>query len=423
MTESSIDKTSSLALVPQTSSVAFRGSILHHVAHEFFSNSAHFPLANILLEGLLHGHEIFFEPDIYALFCGSLIQAWFLGLWEFKGKKRKFIGNLIGPAVYTVIEFMFDGMVFFEGYNHWAYWGFSIFIGIFSSLGTRFDGKAGEFFIVLENLVRTLIMLGMYWIFEILSKPANISPSVFFTDGSHVFFALVVILLGVIIGFERVNSRRHMEQVVDLTDRLGEYSEWLLGRELLNRALSDPEASLGLRRRERYILFMDIRGFTAWSELHSPEVVVDMLNRYFSLSEDVWQRFQAVKAKYTGDEVMAVFSDGEQTIKAALAFTEVVGKLLSEIDLSAGIGIHYGPLMEGALGSSKVKSYDVIGDTVNTAKRLCDHAEPGEILVSKEVFTSLQSGLDSWFTVQQSRFIQAKGKRERIEVFPLFKVV
>ncbi|SMF16600.1 adenylate/guanylate cyclase domain-containing protein [Desulfovibrio gilichinskyi] len=421
MTESSIDKTSSLTLVPQTSSVAFRGSLLHHVAHEFFSNSAHFPLANILLEALLHGQEILFEPDLYALLCGSLIQAWFLGLWEFKGKNRKFIGNLIGPAVYTVIEFMFDGMAFFEGFNHWAYWGFSILIGLFSFLGTKFDGKTGELFIVLENLVRTLIMLGMYWIFEILSKPVNISPSVFFTDGSHVFFASVVVMLGIIIGLERVNSMMHMEKVVELTDRLGEYSEWLLGRELLSRALSDPETSLGLRRRERYVLFMDIRGFTAWSELHSPEVVVGMLNRYFSLSEDVWQRFQAVKAKYTGDEVMAVFSDGEQAIKAALVFTAVVGKLLSEIYLSVGIGVHYGPLMEGALGSSKVKAYDVIGDTVNTAKRLCDHAEPGEILVSREVLASLQSGLNSWFKAEQSRFIQAKGKRELIEVFPLLK--
>lgn len=402
----------------QSTSQALRGSLSHHVADEFLSNSAHFPLANVLLEILLQGRGVLFEPGIYALLCGGLIQAWFLGMWESQGKSRRFVGNLIGPVFYSLFEFLFEGMSFFSGINHQAYWIFSIGVGLFAALGYRYQGRGGEIFVVLENMVRTSIMIGMYWVFEISGKPEIVSPSVFFQDGSHVFFALVVVSLGVIIGFERVNSRRHMQQVGRLAARLSEYSEWLLGHELLARALSDPESALGLRRRNRYVLFMDIRGFTAWSEMHSPERVVDMLNRYFSLSEEIWQRFQAVKAKYTGDEVMAVFATGEQAAGAASVFMQRISPLLAESGLAAGIGIHCGPLMEGALGSSRIKAYDVIGDTVNTAKRLCDNATSGEILISQAV----QSELDSAFRTGPDRFIQAKGKREPIKVCPLLAV-
>jgi len=401
------------------SAVSAHGTLAHYVAKDLFSNSIHFPLANIILELLHQGRGVFAEPGIYALLFGGLIQAWCLGRWEFNKQPRPLVGNLIGPAVYTLIEFLFEGGDFFSGINHWAYWGFSLAIGLSASLSLRLPGLAGEFFLVLENMARTAIMLAMYWIFEVLSHPENVQPAVFFADASHLFFATVVLLLGVIIGFERVNTKRRQTQVDALTTRLGEYSEWLLGRDLLRQALAEPDSFLNLKRRHRHMLFMDIRGFTAWSELHSPEEVVGMLNRYFAISEEVWHRFSSIKAKYTGDEVMAVFSHAGDAAGAAFAFQQALAELLAETGLAVGIGIHCGPLMEGALGSSKVKAYDVIGDTVNTAKRLCDNAVPGEVLISGDVLTELQAAEAPPFSLGPTREIKAKGKREPIEVHPL----
>lgn len=398
-----------------------RGSLTYHIAHEFFSNSVHFPLANILLETLLTGQAVFSDTGTYVLLFGSLIQAWFLGMWEYQGMNRRFIGNLIGPTIYTLIALGIEGLGFFSSLNHLAYWGFSLLIGLFATLQIRCSGKVSDVFLVLENVARALILLGMYWIFEIAIEPEYASVVAFFSDGGHDFFAIGVVVFGILIGLEKVNSRQRMTQVADLNDRLGEYSEWLLGKELLSRALADPVSTLGLQRRNRHVLFMDIRGFTGWSADHSPELVVDMLNRYFSISEDVWQRFDAVKAKYTGDEVMAVFDKAGNATRAAQEFMENVSGLLSEIGLSVGIGIHSGPLIEGALGSERVKAYDVIGDTVNIAKRLCDRAESNEILITNSVLEALGKEGAPALDVVQSRTIQAKGNLQQIEVHALGK--
>jgi class 3 adenylate cyclase len=89
--------------------------------------------------------------------------------------------------------------------------------------------------------------------------------------------------------------------------------------------------------------------------------------------------------------------------------------VLARHDLSAGTGLHWGPLMEGAMGGRDVKAYDVIGDTVNTAKRLCDQAKGNEILVSAQLLAAL--GEDA--RPDASRRVRVKGKEQALEVYPL----
>ena len=77
--------------------------------------------------------------------------------------------------------------------------------------------------------------------------------------------------------------------------------------------------------------------------------------------------------------------------------------------LAAGAGVHYGQVVEGVLGGEGAKAYDFIGDTVNTAQRLCDAAGPGELLVS--VAACKVAGI----TPQDQRAVVAKGKREPLQ--------
>lgn len=74
-----------------------------------------------------------------------------------------------------------------------------------------------------------------------------------------------------------------------------------------------------------------------------------------------------------------------QAVAAGKEMRAVLTELLAPYDLSVGAGIHYGELVEGLIGGHKVRSYDIIGDTVNTAKRLCDGAKGGELLLSQAV--------------------------------------
>ena len=84
------------------------GSLGHRYAQELFRNSGQFPIANLLLELLLEGPQIFLHPDPYALLAAALLQAWLIARWEHTRSPRPFIGNLVGPAAYTAVEFLFE---------------------------------------------------------------------------------------------------------------------------------------------------------------------------------------------------------------------------------------------------------------------------------------------------------------------------
>jgi class 3 adenylate cyclase len=269
--------------------------------------------------------------------------------------------------------------------------------------------------LLLENVVRTSILLVGYWVFEMGSQPANAqSLSVFLSSESHIFIALATLFLGLILGFANFNAQSYLERLREAATRLRQFSEWLLGRTLLDQALQDPDA-LALRRQERAILFMDIRGFTHWSECEAPEQVVKMLNAYFERSEQALARNQTIKTKNSGDEIMAIFPNGKLAAQAALDLQNAVAPLLEEYGLAAGIGVHCGPVVEGVMGSREVKGYDVVGDAVNTAKRICDQAGGGEVLVSQAV----QAYLPEHVRVVEQKLLALRGKDDALQVFAI----
>ena len=199
-----------------------------------------------------------------------------------------------------------------------------------------------------------------------------------------------------------------------LSDQLRKYTEWLFGKTLFSQAVVAPD-SLAMHPQERTVLFADIRGFTRWSEEHAPEEVVEMLNRYLEAAEKILAPSSVIKTEYTGDEIMGVFPGALEAARNALAFQEQLGALLSPLGLCVGVGIHTGPVIEGLMGSAEVKAYCFVGDTVNTARRLCDHAAGGEILISEATRALVAQAV----ATGQPRHLTAKGKKEPIAVFPL----
>jgi DNA-binding response OmpR family regulator len=195
-----------------------------------------------------------------------------------------------------------------------------------------------------------------------------------------------------------------------LSDQLRKYTEWLFGPVLFNQAVAAPH-SLSLHLQERAVLFADIRGFTRWSEKHAPEEVVSMLNGYFELAERTLVSSDVIKTEYTGDEIMAVFANPQDAIASSVRLQQELGRFLKRLGLGLGIGVHSGPVIEGLMGSAEVKAYGFVGDTINTARRICDHAHSGEILVSSNISTTAVSPAQK----VQDRVFKAKGKKELIE--------
>lgn len=383
---------------------------------ELFGNSAHFPIANALFE-LLKEEPLNYlrTPGLYTILTASVIQAYWLTRWQTERHSRRFWGNLIGPALYTLAENLLAGSRLFSAPNHLAYWGFALVIGALQALQPRLPAIFNAPIIVIENVARTSILFFMYALFETYANPAQTaSLYVFFGDKSHQFVGLTVLFLGISIGLANLTADRYSGLLKETSAQLRKYSEWLLGRDLLIQAFVNPSA-LSLRRRERTVMFMDIRGFTHWSERQSPENVVNLLSKFYQMTETILTSYETIKFKFSADEVMAVFPTPDSAIYAAIELRNQVNQLLSSEHLGVGIGLHNGLLVEGLLGSTGVKFYDVIGDTVNTAKRIESVAQSGEVLISENV----RNMIGQTISTGTKREISVKGKENPLVIYPL----
>jgi class 3 adenylate cyclase len=137
------------------------------------------------------------------------------------------------------------------------------------------------------------------------------------------------------------------------------------------------------------VLFADIVEFTAAARRAGPEATVGMLNRLFSVADELAQRHGCEKIKSIGDCVMAAAglpepssSHAETLARYALDLREAMeGETFADAPLKLRIGIHSGPAVAGVIGLSRF-AYDLWGDTVNVASRIQHAAKPDEIQLS-----------------------------------------
>jgi adenylate cyclase len=197
-----------------------------------------------------------------------------------------------------------------------------------------------------------------------------------------------------------------------LAGQLKEYSEWSLGSELITSAIDNPD-TLQLQRVERTMLFMDIRGFTAWTEHVDPQQAVHMLNTYYNAAETIIIDHGGHKPNFTADEIMTRFDTSEAALRTAMDLQTGLQPILASFNLAVGIGLHTGEVIEGLMGSDNTRKYDIIGDAVNTAKRLESSAGQGEIVMSAATYRALPDKLAH----VTPRTLQVKGKAEALQAF------
>ncbi len=164
------------------------------------------------------------------------------------------------------------------------------------------------------------------------------------------------------------------------------------------------------------VLFADLVGFTAYAAERHPHEVVTALNRIFTRFDAIVQAHGLEKIKTIGDAYMAVAGvphprpdHVEAAALAALEMQAALARLNAEMDtaLHMRVGLDCGPVVAGVLGTHKF-SYDVWGDTVNTASRLQTLAAPGEVQVSERVYRRLHSRFD--LTPRGDLDVKGKGK-------------
>ena len=183
---------------------------------------------------------------------------------------------------------------------------------------------------------------------------------------------------------------------------------------------------LGGQKKDIAVLFVDIRGFTRLSESLLPEQVVEVLNRYLSLTTECIFANEGMVDKFIGDATMAVYNaplDQEdyvyKAVKTGLDMvkgTELLKeelKMVTDYRVGFGIGINCGDAVVGNIGTGQRMEYTAIGDTVNTASRLESQAGAGEILISAAVYERLKGRIKA--TCLGGR--KLKGKAEETVIY------
>lgn len=193
--------------------------------------------------------------------------------------------------------------------------------------------------------------------------------------------------------------------------------------------LKEPERiTLGGDRRDVTVFFADIRGFTPLSRRLLPEVTVDILNRYFTLTTEIIFRFEGTVDKFIGDAVMGVFGSPirsekhlEMGVKAAAAIKKAVVHLNDHrhrkglTPLYLGIGLDTGEAIVGNMGSQMRMEFTAVGEAVNMASRLSDMAKPGDILLSESAYRTIKDYVE----VFRITDVSIKGVEGRRSVYNL----
>ena len=260
-------------------------------------------------------------------------------------------------------------------------------------------------------LLLSLLLLGaQYFAMTQLYSVALLTPLLF---GWGFYFAAAL--------SEYLREKKSREQTVRIFNRF-------LDPRVVSSLVAHGETpqSLSGQAREITVLFSDIRGFTTLSEKRSPEQIVSLLNRYFSLQVEIIFRHGGTLDKFIGDAIMAFWGapqDDPQhaahAVAAALEMEQCLLRFKDDLgedgkDFDVGIGIHTGKAVVGFIGSDARMDYTAIGDTVNLSSRIEGLTKGvARILVSSDTVAHCQNAFD--FSPTGS--YKVKGRLQEVELF------
>jgi adenylate cyclase len=202
-------------------------------------------------------------------------------------------------------------------------------------------------------------------------------------------------------GWNTTLQQRVEEQVTQLEQlgRLKRFFSPQLADLIVAGGAEDP---LKTHRREVTVVFLDLRGFTAFAETAEPEEVMGVLREYHAAMGKLILAHEGTLERFTGDGMMIFFNDpvpvanpAERAIRMALAMRENVAELTAKwrklgYDLDFGVGIAQGYATIGGIGFEGRWDYGAIGTVTNLASRLCGEAKPSQILVSQRLLGTVE---------------------------------
>ncbi len=240
---------------------------------------------------------------------------------------------------------------------------------------------------------------------------------------------IIIATAGGALGYLTLIARRTVAQGVALEVANAQISRYF-SPGVASRIADEADALLGVggRNQDVAVMFCDIRGFTTITENLPPSEVVGFLSQYHERMVEVIFEFGGTIDKFIGDAIMVTFGtpdprddDAERSVRAALAMNAALADLNTDrkrkglTEIRHGIGIHFGSVVAGNIGTEDRLEYTVIGDTVNVASRIQDACKAvGEaLLISEAVRQQLPSDIRVRALPEQS----VKGREAPVQIY------
>ncbi len=394
------------------------GTKIERMTREFFLNSGLFQIFFLTYIFIADGaKDVLYDPASYVLTVGAFFQTWIIERWGRVSVWKNALFLLITPAAYTLTDVVSEGWFSFEhSLYHIIYWTFSLSLALLT-LWRSMQPSLLYTQTVLMSILRTLLFPALYLAVEINSAEGiqvftGSSFLAYWSAPGHAYILAGSIIFGLLIGISEATNNRSFLHLQVLSKKLHELTGWSFDDAFAEAKIADKPLVCN-QRVSKVILFMDIRGFTKWSEAHCLDEIIEMLNFYYETAEQDVLQAGGHKPKFTGDEVMTWFEPSGNLLERLQNLLSVITSQLQIHGLSVGIGVHFGEVVEGFMGSKTSKLVTINGDPVNTAARMCSAALPGELLLSEAACNILSLKTEG----HAMREIIAKGKQEPLKVF------
>jgi len=296
-----------------------------------------------------------------------------------------------------------------------ALWAFAVLFVIMAVLTGLLEWGSWRIYVLLA--AQFSVMLGVPFVMQLNGADTYGLPAVGW-------------VLGWILAFTAVTSAARTAGAVQRNFAQGALGKYL-PREMALEIIERPELlALHGEKKELFVIFSDLEGFTKMSHALQPEQVARLLNRYLSMLSKVVLDHGGVLDKFVGDAVVAFWGapiakpdDGERAAKAGYALWQAGEAFRDEVAKSdptlprigkTRVGMHWGEAVVGNFGGENRIQYTALGDSMNTAARLesANKSLESNVLASRELVE--RSGLDWWRPLGR---VVLRGRAKPVDVF------
>ena len=220
-----------------------------------------------------------------------------------------------------------------------------------------------------------------------------------------------------------------VKQQVDELQRVNRLKRYL-SPQIAETILREDENLFKSHRREITVVFLDLRGFTSFSDSAEPEEVMEVLRGYHAAMGKLIFDFDGTLERFAGDGIMIFFNDPipcadhtDKAVRMALAMQSKVEELRAEwlkrgYELDLGIGMAAGYATLGNIGFEGRMDYGAIGNVTNLAARLCSEAKARQILTNQRTLSKIENLVD----YEPLEELQLKGVSRPVAAFNIVKL-